>query len=75
LDGRSAVTWLHSARVRSRAWQIQSYFRYQLPWESCSIKWDLIAGYRLLHFDRKPGNRVEADYTFRGPVLGFGARF
>jgi len=58
------------------AWQIQSYFRYLLPWtENCSVKWDVIAGYRLLHFDRKPGNRVEADYTFRGPVIGFSARF
>jgi len=57
------------------AWQIQSYFRYQLPWNYRSINFDVIAGYRLLHFDRKPGNRVEADYTFRGPVVGFGARF
>ena len=57
------------------AWQIESYFRYRLPWEYCSLSFDVIAGYRLLHFDRKPGNRVDADYTFRCPVVGFGVRF
>jgi hypothetical protein len=27
----------------------------------------------LLHFDRKPGNNVKVDLTFRGPLVGFGA--
>lgn len=57
------------------AWQIVSIFRHKLPWSYCGIDFDILAGYRLLHFDRKPGNRVEIDLTFRGPLIGFGARF
>jgi hypothetical protein len=56
------------------AWQIESIFRHQLPWQCRSILFDLLAGYRLLHFDYKP-NRAEFDLTFRGPVVGLGVRF
>ena len=57
------------------AWQIENIFRHKLPWSYRSIDFDILTGYRLLHFARKPGNNVEANYTFRGPLVGFGARF
>jgi hypothetical protein len=57
------------------SWQIENIFRHKLPWSYCSIDFDIFTGYRLLHFDRKPRGNVEADYTFRGPLVGFGARF
>jgi hypothetical protein len=57
------------------AWEIENIFRHKLPWSYCGIDFDILAGYRLLHFDRKPGNNVEIDLTFRGPLVGFGARF
>jgi hypothetical protein len=57
------------------SWEIESTFRHKLPWSYCGIDFDFLAGYRLLHFDRKPGNNEEIDLTFRGPVIGFGARF
>jgi hypothetical protein len=57
------------------AWQIENIFRHKLPWSYCAIDFDIFTGYRLLHFDRKPRGNVEADYTFRGPLVGFGARF
>jgi hypothetical protein len=57
------------------SWQIENIFRHKLPWSYRSIDFDILTGYRLLHFDRKPGNNVEVDLTLRGPLIGFGARF